>query len=124
MKSFAFRSAVISLVLCILAACQSTQSSTDALAQAFAQIEQNIAEDRLDNARDQLAALEPRARQDERLPQFRRQLADAYMLQGREALQRGDLNAAAKALSQARSLLPDAPALSNDVRQTLEQARQ
>lgn len=123
MQSFVFRGLALSLVL-LLSACQSAQPSADALSPAFQRIEQSIAQERLDVARDQLAALEPRAAQDERLQQYRRQLADAYMLQGREALQRGDLDAAAKAIGQARSLLPDAPALGSDVRQTLEQARQ
>ena len=123
MQSFVFRGLALGLVL-LLSACQSAQPSADALSPAFQRIEQSIAQAQLDVARDQLAALEPRAVQDERLQQYRRQLADAYMLQGREALQRGDLDAAAKAIGQARSLLPDAPALGSDVRQTLEQARQ
>lgn len=123
MQSFVFRGLALGLVL-LLSACQSAQPSADALSPAFQRIEQSIAQAQLDTARDQLAALEPRAAQDERLQQYRRQLADAYMLQGREALQRGDLDAAAKAIGQARSLLPDAPALGSDVRQTLEQARQ
>ena len=123
MPSFVFRGLALGLAL-LLSACQSAQPTADALGPAFHQIEQSIAQAQVDNARDQLAALEPRAAQDERLPQYRRQLADAYMLQGREALQRGDLDAAAKAIGQARSLLPDAPALGSDVRQTLEQARQ
>lgn len=123
MQSFVFRGLALGLVL-LLSACQSAQPSADALSPAFQRIEQSIAQEQLDTARDQLAALEPRAAQDERLQQYRRQLADAYMLQGREALQRGDLDAAAKAIGQARSLLPDAPALGSDVRQTLEQARQ
>lgn len=123
MQSFVFRGLALGLVL-LLSACQSAQPSADALSPAFQRIEQSIAQEQLDVARDQLVALEPRAAQDERLQQYRRQLADAYMLQGREALQRGDLDAAAKAIGQARSLLPDAPALGSDVRQTLEQARQ
>lgn len=123
MQSFVFRGLALGLVL-LLSACQSAQPTADAMSPAFQQIEQSIAQAQLDTARDQLAALEPRAGEDERLQQYRRQLADAYMLQGREALQRGDLDAAAKAIGQARSLLPDAPALGSDVRQTLEQARQ
>lgn len=123
MQSFVFRGLALGLML-LLGACQSAQPSADALSPAFQRIEQSIAQAQLDTARDQLTALEPRAGEDERLPQYRRQLADAYMLQGREALQRGDLDAAAKAIGQARSLLPDAPALGSDVRQTLEQARQ
>lgn len=123
MQSFVFRGLALGLML-LLGACQSAQPTADALSPAFQRIAQSIAQAQLDTARDQLTALEPRAGEDERLPQYRRQLADAYMLQGREALQRGDLDAAAKAIGQARSLLPDAPALGSDVRQTLEQARQ
>lgn len=123
MKSFVFHGLALGLTL-LLAACQSTQPGAEALTPAFQQIEQRLNAADLDGARDQLVALQSRASNDERLQQFQRRLADAYMQQGREALQRGDLDAAGKALSQARSLLPDAPALSSDVRQTLEQARQ
>lgn len=123
MQSFVFRGLAFGLLL-LLSACQSTQSPADALTPAFQQVEQSLAQSRLDDAREQIAALEARAGADERLRQYRRQLADAYMLQGSEALQRGDLDAAAKAIGQARSLLPDAPALGSDVRQTLEQAQQ
>lgn len=123
MKSFVFNGLLIGLAL-LLAACQSAPHGIDTLTPAFQQIEQRVDAADLDGAREQLVALEPRAGQDERLLQYQRRLADAYMLQGREALQRGDLDAAGKALSQARSLLPDAPALGSDVRQTLEQARQ
>ncbi|WAJ37532.1 hypothetical protein OU800_23520 [Pseudomonas sp. GOM7] len=123
MKSFVLRGLALGLAL-LLAACQSTPAPVDTLAPALQQIEQSLAQAKLDSAREQLAALQAQAGQDARVRQYQRRLADAYMQQGREALQRGDLDAAAKAIGQARSLLPDAPALGSDVRQTLEQARQ
>lgn len=123
MKSYVLRGLALGLAL-LLAACQSAPAPVDTLAPALQQVEQSLAQARLDSAREQLAALQAQAGQDARVHQYQRRLADAYMQQGREALQRGDLDAAAKAIGQARSLLPDAPALGSDVRQTLEQARQ
>ncbi|MFI8746448.1 PA5502 family lipoprotein [Pseudomonas sp. NPDC077186] len=126
MKSFVFRSFPLLLVL-FLAGCQQAPQQplppVDELVLALRQLDLSLAEERLDDARSQLAALERRAAGDTRLEQYRRQLADAYLQQGREALQQGDLDRAAKALGQARSLLPQAPALSGDLQQAIENAR-
>lgn len=126
MKSFAFRGLPLFLVL-LLAACQhSPQQSlppVDDLVLAFRQLDLSLAEERLDDAGGQLAALQQRAAGDSRLESYQRQLADAYLEQGREALQRDDLDHAAQALGQARSLLPQAPALSGDLLQAIDQAR-
>ena len=83
----------------------------------------SLAEERLDDARSQLSTLQQRASGDTRLEQYQRQLAEAYMEQGREALQQGDLDRAAQALGQARSLMPQAPALSHDLNQAIDSAR-
>ncbi|MGG2398893.1 PA5502 family lipoprotein [Pseudomonas sp. SH1-B] len=126
MKSFAFRG--LPLVLVLLAGCQSAPSHNvppvDELVTAFRQLDLSLAEERLDDARGQLDALQQRASGDTRLEQYQRQLADAYMEQGREALQQGDLDRAAQALGQARSLLPQAPSLSHDLNQAIDRARE
>lgn len=127
MKSFAFRGLPLVLVL-LLAGCQNTPSHkvlpVDELVSAFRQLDVSLAEERLDDARSQLDALQRRASGDTRLEQYQRQLADAYMEQGREALQQGDLDRAAQALGQARSLLPQAPSLSHDLNQAIDRARE
>jgi tetratricopeptide (TPR) repeat protein len=126
MKSFVFRGFPLLLVL-LLAGCQQAPQQSlppvDELVLALRQLDLSLAEERLDDAQTQLAALERSAAGDTRLEQYRRQLADAYLQQGREALQQGDLDRAAKALGQARSLLPQAPALSGDLHQAIENAR-
>lgn len=126
MKSFAFRGLPLFLVL-LLAGCQNTQQHSlppvDDLVLAFRQLDLSLAEERLDDARNQLNALQQRASRDTRLEQYQRQLAEAYMEQSREALQQGDLDRAAQALGQARSLMPQAPALSHDLNQAIDSAR-
>ena len=95
MKSFAFRGLPLILVL-LLAGCQNTQQHSvppvDDLVIAFRQLDLSLAEERLDDARSQLNTLQQRASRDTRLEQYQRQLAEAYMEQGREALQQGDLD--------------------------------
>ncbi len=126
MRSFAFRGLPLFLVL-LLAGCQSSQQHSlppvDDLVIAFRQLDLSLAEERLDDARSQLNTLQPRANRDTRLEQYQRQLAEAYMEQGQEALQQGDLDRAAQALGQARSLMPQAPALSHDLNQAINSAR-
>lgn len=126
MKSFAFRGLPLFLVL-LLAGCQSSQQHSlppvDDLVVAFRQLDLSLAEERLDDARSQLSTLQQRASGDTRLEQYQRQLAEAYMEQGREALQQGDLDRAAQALGQARNLMPQAPALSHDLNQAIDSAR-
>ncbi|WP_457788490.1 PA5502 family lipoprotein [Pseudomonas sp. PL-6] len=126
MKSFVFRGFPLLLVL-FLAGCQQAPQQplppVDELVLALRQLDLSLAEERLDDAQTQLAALERSAAGDTRLEQYRRQLADAYLQQGREALLQGDLDRAAKPLGQARSLLPQAPALSGDLQQAIENAR-
>ncbi|MBH3341469.1 hypothetical protein I5L51_20340 [Pseudomonas mendocina] len=126
MKSFAFRGLPLLLVL-LLIGCQSSQQQSlppvDDLVLAFRQLDLSLAEERLDDARSQLGALQQRASRDTRLEQYQRQLAEAYMEQGQEALQQGDLDRAAQALGQARSLMPQAPSLSHDLNQAIDSAR-
>lgn len=126
MKSFVFRGLPLFLVL-LLAGCQSSQQQSlppvDELVVAFRQLDLSLAEERLDDASRQLSTLQQQARGDTRLEQYQRQLAEAYMEQGREALQQGDLDRAAQALGHARSLMPQAPALSHDLNQAIDSAR-
>ncbi len=126
MKSFAFRGLPLLLVL-LLVGCQSSQQQSlppvDDLVIAFRELDLSLAEERLDDARSQLSALQQRASRDTRLEQYQRQLAEAYMEQGQEALQQGDLDRAAQTLGQARSLMPQAPALSHDLNQAIDSAR-
>lgn len=126
MKSFVFRGLPLFLVL-LLAGCQSSQQQSlppvDELVVAFRQLDLSLAEERLDDASRQLGVLQQQARGDTRLEQYQRQLAEAYMEQGREALQQGDLDRAAQALGHARSLMPQAPALSHDLNQAIDSAR-
>lgn len=126
MKSFAFRGLPLLLVL-LLVGCQSSQQQSlppvDDLVIALRELDLSLAEERLDDARSQLSALQQRASRDTRLEQYQRQLAEAYMEQGQAALQQGDLDRAAQALGQARSLMPQAPALSHDLNRAIDSAR-
>lgn len=112
MTSFALRGLPLFLVL-LLAGCQSNPTGV---------FEQSLAEQRLDDAYQLFVELQ-QAGEDPRLEQYRRQLAEAYLQQGQLALQRGDMDLAAHALGQARSLLPQAPALARDPAEALDAAR-
>ena len=127
MKSFA--SCCLALVLVsLLAGCQSTPQianlPTDDLVSALRQLEQSLAAGQLSQAEDQLADLQQHAGGDTRLEQYQRQLAEAYLQRGQRALQSGDLDRAAQALGQARSLMPQAPALTTGLEGAIGQARQ
>jgi hypothetical protein len=60
---------------------------------------------------------------DPRLEQYQRQLAEAYLARSQIVLQKGDMNAAATALSRARALMPKAPALTSGVNGAIANAR-
>jgi hypothetical protein len=60
---------------------------------------------------------------DQSLEQYQRQLAEAYLLRSQIVLQKGDVNAAATALSRARVLMPKAPALTGGVNGAIAEAR-
>lgn len=128
MISFASRCLSILAISLLLAACQNTSQgpgqSTDELLGDFRLLEQNLASGQLSEAKSRLNSLHARASGDARLELYQRQLAEAYLRQGQTALQTGDLDRAAKALSQARQLMPQAPALTTGVGGAIARVRQ
>ncbi|MGF6704650.1 PA5502 family lipoprotein [Pseudomonas frederiksbergensis] len=126
MKPFASRYLLLVAFSLLLGACQSTPPATeapDARATAIAQLEQSLASSELATAEGQLAALQAESPNDQSLEQYQRQLAEAYLLRSQIVLQKGDVNAAATALSRARLLMPKAPALTGGVNSAIVHAR-
>ena len=127
MKLFNSRYLLLAAFSLLLGACQSTPSAdttaADARAVAIAQLEQNLASSELATAEDQLSALQAQTPDDPQLVQYQRQLAEAYLQRSQIVLQKGDVNAAATALSRARALMPKAPALTGGVTGAIAQAR-
>lgn len=126
MKPFASRYLLLIAFSLLLGACQSTPPATevsDARATAIAQLEQSLASSELATAEDQLAALQAETPNDQSLEQYQRQLAEAYLQRSQIVLQKGDVNAAATALSRARALMPKAPALTGGVNNAIVNAR-
>lgn len=127
MKPFTSRYLLLAAFSLLLGACQSTPPAApqapDPRAAAIAQLEQNLASSELATAEDQLAALQAQSPNDPALEAYQRQLAEAYLQRSQIVLQKGDVNAAATALSRARALMPKAPALTGGVNSAIAQAR-
>ncbi|VVO09492.1 PA5502 family lipoprotein [Pseudomonas fluorescens] len=127
MKPFASRYLLLVAFSLLLGACQSTPPAAtepaDARATAIAQLEQSLASSELATAEGQLAALQAESPNDQSLEQYQRQLAEAYLRRSQIVLQKGDVNAAATALSRARALMPTAPALTGGVNNAIVNAR-
>ena len=127
MKPFTSRYLLLAAFSLLLGACQSTPPAApqapDPRAAAIAQLEQNLASSELATAEDQLAALQAQSPNDPALEAYQRQLAEAYLQRSQIVLQKGDVNAAATALSRARALMPKAPALTGGVNSAITQAR-
>ncbi|MBS7662799.1 hypothetical protein I0D00_12720 [Pseudomonas lalucatii] len=127
MKSFASRCLALLATAWLLAACQQAPQvaalPTDELVSAFRQLDRSLAAGELEAAEARLDALQQRAGGDTRLEQYQRQLAEAYLQKGQQALQSGDLDSATTALSQARRLMPQAPALTTGLDGAIAQAR-
>lgn len=127
MKLLASRYLLLVAFSLLLGACQSTPpaatEATGARATAIAQLEKNLASSELATAEDQLAALQAESPNDQSLEQYQRQLAEAYLRRSQIVLQKGDVNAAATALSRARALMPKAPALTGGVNNAIVNAR-
>src|SRR5450830_1698512 len=127
MKPFTSRYLLLAAFSLLLGACQSTPPAApeapDARAVAIAQLEQNLDSSELATAEDQLAALQAQSPNDPALVAYQRQLAEAYLQRSQVVLQKGDVNAAATALSRARALMPKAPALTGGVNSAITHAR-
>lgn len=127
MKLFASRYLLLAAFSLLLGACQSTPPAApeapDGRAEAVAQLEKNLASSELATAEDQLAAMQAQSPNDPTLVQYQRQLAEAYLQRSQIVLQKGDVNAAATALSRARALMPKAPALTGGVNNAIVNAR-
>ena len=126
MKPFASRYLLLAAFSVLLAACSSASvdpAPVPAQPDAWQQLEQNIASSELATAEDQLAALQAQSPDDSRLEPLQRQLAEAYLQRSQIVLQKGDVNAAATALSRARALMPKAPALTGGVNGAITEAR-
>jgi tetratricopeptide (TPR) repeat protein len=125
MKPYASRYLLLVLFSLTLAACQSKPADTapPPEPEAYQQLSQNIASNELATAEDQLAALQKQNPADERLENYQRQLAEAYLQRSQVVLQKGDVNAAASALARARALMPTAPALTSGVNGAIAHAR-
>lgn len=126
MKPFASRYLLLVAFSLLLGACQSTPPVTEApdtRGPAIAQLEQSLAANELATAEDQLAALQAQSPADPSLEPYQRQLAEAYLRRSQIDLQKGDVNAAATALSRARALMPKAPALTGEVNNAIAEAR-
>ena len=126
MKPFASRYLLLVAFSVLLGACQSTPpvaEAPDARATAIAQLEQSLASSELATAEDQLAALQIQNPNDQSLEQYQHQLAEANLRRSQIVLQKGDVNAAATALSRARALMPKAPALTGGVNGAITEAR-
>jgi hypothetical protein len=127
MKPLASRYLLLVAFSVLLGACQSAPTVetpvTDSQPDGFAQLDQSIAGNELATAEDQLAALQAVAPNDIRLESFQRRLAEAYLARSQIGLQKGDMNAAATALTRARALMPKAPALTSGVNGAIAHAR-
>lgn len=125
MKPYASRYLLIVLFSLTLAACQSkpTDTAPPPEPEAYQQLSQNITSNELATAEDQLATLQKQNPTDERLVNYQRQLAEAYLQRSQVVLQKGDVNAAASALARARALMPTAPALTSGVNGAIAHAR-
>lgn len=127
MKPFASRYLLLVAFSLLLSACQSTPPAAtevpDSRAAAIAQLEQNLASSELATAEDQLSTLQAQSPNDPALELYQRRLAEAYLQRSQIVLQKGDVNAAATALSRARALMPKAPALTGGVNSAITHAR-
>ena len=127
MKPFASRYLLLAAFSVLLAACQNAPIAEAPVPgtepDGFAQLEQSITSNELATAEDQLTKLQAAAPTDIRLEPSQRRLAEAYLSRSQIGLQKGDVNAAATALSRARALMPKAPALTSGVNGAIAHAR-
>lgn len=107
------------LLLPLLGACQSPAPTEQAApAQpALWQLEAQLTAGDLEAASAAFDELQ-RLQAGNTLEAYQRRLAEAWLQRSQQALEAGDLNAATAALARARALLPQAPALINDLGST------
>lgn len=102
------------MLIPLLAACQSAPTSAPSPAEAPPKAAaQWQTPEQLEAATR--AFLEQRPHDLNERDRQQRALASAWMQRGQNALEAGDVNSATAALMRARSLLPQAPALTNDL---------
>lgn len=119
----AFLVALLTSSISNVALAASDELPVDDSVTAFRTIEQSLTNGQLQQAENQLNNLKQRAAGDTRLELYQQQLAEHYLQQGQGALRQGDLTAASAALSRARGLLPQAPALTSGLDQAIATAR-
>ncbi|MBA1191537.1 hypothetical protein G7007_01510 [Pseudomonas entomophila] len=126
MKPFATRYLLLAVFSLLVAACSHAPVESLTVppqADPWQQLQDSITRNELATAEDQLSTLQTQAADDERLESFQRQLAEAYLQRSQIVLQKGDVNAAATALARARTLMPQAPALTGGTNGALVHAR-
>lgn len=127
MKPSASRYLLLVAFSVLLGACQSSPTVETPVAVAqpdgFEQLEQSISSNELATAEEQLVTLQATEPDDARLESLQRRLAEAYLSRSQIGLQKGDMNAAATALTRARALMPKAPALTSGVNGAIANAR-
>lgn len=129
MTLFASRCLPLIILSLLLPGCQSSrpsqpyQAPMDSTVVAFQALEEALIAGRLDDAQSRLASLRQSRPSDTRVEQYQRQLVEAYLLQGQQALRSGDLDNATQALRSARQLMPQAPALTAGLDTAISQSR-
>ena len=129
------RCAVLALFALALTACQSHQPETEPAAAptpAVAPVEPSAHESfdasltagRLEAAEAQLDALRRVSGDTAEVLHAQRRLAEAYLREGQRALESGDMDKAAKSLSHARNLMPQAPALTTGLDGAIGKAKE
>lgn len=110
------------LLIPLLAACQSAPNSAPNVPETASKpVAQWQTPEQLEAATR--AFLEQRPQDPSDRDRQQRALASAWMQRGQQALEAGDVNSATAALMRARSLLPQAPALTNDLGNALQPKR-
>lgn len=127
MKTLSLRAVLLSLMCLMLTACQTTSQTAAVKIDEFA-IEQQVFNQYLQAgdlafATEQLVGIEETADNAESLTQMRKQLADAWLIRGQQAINDKNLEQASHALTQAKQLLPNAPALTVDLSKALSAAQ-
>ena len=110
-------------LLFVLSACQSTtqqaESAIDEFAVAELVFDTHLAEQQLGSAGQQLESLRENHPAEPRLDALQQRLATAWLQTGEQALKEADIDTASAALTQAKRLLPQAPALTEGLSSAL-----